>query len=107
MHNKCLGFADLLANSLLVTTFGAFCPAQTEDWYPGISDRGLRDNKKSQDRDKILDNWSKDRNDQGIWRDVTIIGFFPDWLRNSIVQAGTTASRNAIIEAKIQKKLDF
>jgi hypothetical protein len=39
--------------------------------------------------------------------EVTIVGFFPDWLRNPIAQAGTTASRNAIIEAKIQKKLDF
>jgi hypothetical protein len=49
----------------------------------------------------------KDRNDQGLWRDVTIAGFFPDWLRNPIMQAGTIASRNAIIEAKLQKKTRF
>lgn len=72
------------------------CEALREDWHPEIDQEQIKyDNEGRNDiREKIFNDWSKDKTDQGIWTDNYIQACFPNWLRDPSKQTEDYLERN-------------
>ena len=73
---------------LLTATGASFipelCEALAKDWYPGLPKEQLQDSDEVRRGmiSKILDDWCKDYNPVGIWKEHSIEGWLPEWLRD-------------------------
>ena len=64
-----------------------------------------------ENRDKVLEDWSYEHggrySEDNVWSNASINIWFPDWLRNPVLQQTTASSRQKILENKISKKIAF
>ena len=73
---------------LLTATGASFipelCEALAKDWYPGTPTKEIQEYDERQRGmiSKILDDWCKDYNPVGIWKETSINAWLPEWLSN-------------------------
>lgn len=85
------------------------CDALRRDWFPGVSDHGMRENIKSQNmiRQRIYEDWSRESNGEGLWKESTINIFFPGWMRSPARQADAASRLEKVREAALLKKISI
>jgi|SRR5215831_8645353 len=84
------------------------CRELRHDWCPNFTDAEFKEYKGAQDkiRERLLDDWSKERNSEdGIWKEDTIGRFLPDWMKSPYRQAATNLQKAR--EAKLLKKISI
>lgn len=98
-----------LLTATAATYIPELCNALRKDLFPRATDntftRAENKNVRDEIRERILDDWSNERNwSESPWGDDTIGNWWPDWLRNPIAQEGTKVSRAAALAAKKYKQ---
>lgn len=88
---------------------GELCDALAEDWYPHLTTDMIQrsDIAKSDIREKILNDLSKDRHPEGVWVDTNIIFHFRPWLKDPVdIERGRKGglARAQNFELKMQDK---
>jgi len=60
------------------------CDALAEDWYPHLRHDMINrfEEPVNEIRNKVLNDWSKERNENGEWKTRSIEDWFPKWLKN-------------------------
>jgi hypothetical protein len=96
-------------NKLLGATLSYIEEACTElrkDWVPTMTDEVLKKNPGVQMaiRDRIYDDFAKERSDNGVWKESSILLYFPDWLRYESQQEANKGNLEKAYEAKSLKK---
>ncbi len=71
------------------------CEALAEDWYPHLSHDMIKtmEDPRQEIRNKVLDDWSKERNPNGgIWKTSSIEShYFPKWLKDTRFDSSESA----------------
>jgi len=98
-----------LMSATVQTFIPEACDALRRDWYPGVSDRGVKENYRARQmvRERIFDDWSKERNGEGIWKESSIQVFFPDWLKTAGFQSATMEKLANMRDGKLKKKISL
>jgi len=75
-----------LLTATATTYIKELCEALSEDWYPHLSHDTIQimEEPRQEIRNKVLDDWSKERNPQGgLWKADSIeTHYFPKWLKD-------------------------
>lgn len=72
-----------IASATAQTYIPKACDALRADWYWDVSDKMFKENTLWQHaiRDRVYDDWDRDRNSEGLWKETYIRQWFPEWLR--------------------------
>lgn len=91
-----------------VTYMGDLCDALKEDWYPHLTTDMIQHDPdlRSEIRERILDDWSNERNKEGHWQDDYIIRNLRDWVKDPDAIVRGDASGQAKALKKFTKAVD-
>lgn len=97
---------------LMTASLAKFIPdladALKEDWYPHLTKDMIQANPKVREEiaHKIVGDWSKEENDQGVWSSKGIGNYIPSWLKNPAnIEAGKMG-REVQLAQRYQKKVE-